>query len=119
MRLPVSDRLVLPYRVPTSISSDPVLREFFPEFVTQWLHDLTVVWPDIEVRHEKEELYRFGHTIKGSFLQFGLRDLSAVGKDIMADAEREDWASARQCVEGLRVVMSTLKDELDNKRFPL
>jgi hypothetical protein len=97
-----------PYPVPSSVPADPVLREFYPEFVERWLADLTSQWPEIVERNDAEEMYRFGHTIKGSFLQFGLKELAGIGKDIMAASAENDWTTATYFVNGLTEILQVL-----------
>lgn len=89
------------YSLPAVLPTDPILLDLIPEFTSQWLKDLTVTWDEIKARADIEEFKRFGHTIKGSFLQFGFRDLSAVGKEIMSDSEKEDWDEANARIKGL------------------
>jgi hypothetical protein len=109
---PVSDYPIPEYPVPTTLAGDPVLREFYPEFVERWLVDITTQWPAIVLRADVTELYRFGHTIKGSFIQFGLRELSDVGRHVMACTDPPDWNRASACVEGLRQTLIRFQSEL-------
>jgi hypothetical protein len=105
----VSDRSVPVYQLPDILPTDPVLADLLPEFAEQWLHDLTVTWSSLHQAQDSEGLRRFGHTIKGSFLQFGFRDLSVIGSEIMRLAEMNDWEGAGKCVEGLLLVMHSLR----------
>jgi hypothetical protein len=110
----VSDLLQPPYPIPTTVPTDPVLVEFYPEFVDRWIADFTDEWPRIMERHDPVELHRFGHTIKGSFVQFAMRDHSKIGIEIMQCADRDDWERAATCVDGLRQMMIELKAHLAN-----
>lgn len=83
-----------------------------PEFIAQWTKDLTVTWAEIKDRGDIEEFRRFGHTIKGSFLQFGFRELSPIGREIMDDAEHLDWEGADLRVQGLLVVLGKMRENL-------
>lgn len=96
------------YSLPEELPTDPILLDLIPEFVSQWMRDFTVTWPEIKGRGDTEEFKRFGHTIKGSFLQFGFRDLSAVGKQIMTDAEDSDWDEAEARIKGLITALEVL-----------
>ena len=102
------------YNVPDHLPTDPVLADLVPEFLEQWEKDLTVTFTDMQQRKDVEELRRFGHTIKGSFLQFGFRDLASIGKEIMTDAENGDWQGAADKVNGILGVVRTLSKRLKN-----
>ena len=102
------------YDVPDHLPTDPVLADLVPEFLEQWERDLTVTFSGIQERQDVEELRRFGHTIKGSFLQFGFRDLAGIGKVIMADAESNDWEGAAVKVNGILEVVRTLRERIKN-----
>lgn len=107
------NRSIPTYPVPTGGPSDPVLTDLMPEFIAQWTNDLTVTWAEIKERGDIEEFRRFGHTIKGSFLQFGFRELSPIGREIMGDAENGDWESADLRVQGLLGLMHTMRENLE------
>jgi chemotaxis protein histidine kinase CheA len=108
----VPNRSIPTYPVPTGGPADPVLADLMPEFITLWTKDLTVTWPEIRERGDIEEFRRFGHTIKGSFLQFGFRDLSPIGRDVMSDAEIGDWEGADARIQGLLNVLNAMKEQL-------
>lgn len=108
----------IPYPIPTTLPQDPILREFYPEFLDRWISDLEHEWPAIRLRADQQELYRFGHTIRGSFLQFGLRDLSDVGKQIMRLSDPPEWDAVATCVDGLRRVLVIVKQDLPPMESP-
>jgi len=100
------------YSIPDQWPTDPVLVEFLPEFVEQWLLDLGEPFITMLERHNVEELNRLGHTIKGSFLQFGFKDLSVLGKEIMVDAQAEDWTALVDKVALLKSILNEMKQRL-------
>jgi len=108
----VSDTLSSTFEMPSELPSDPVLREFYPEFVQRWLTDFEQQWPAIIGRGDVVELRRFGHTIKGSFLQFGLRDMSQAGTKIMSCSDNNDWKGAGEIVASLRAALLHLQSIL-------
>lgn len=108
------DRSIPTYTIPDTLPTDPVLADLVPEFIEQWLNDLTVNWQDLRQRGDIDDFRRFGHTIKGSFLQFGFKELSGVGKEIMHDADNEDWDAAELRINGIIRVLSELKNRLDS-----
>ncbi|MDZ4746237.1 MAG: Hpt domain-containing protein [bacterium] len=98
--------------------TDPVLVEFLPEFVDQWLSDLGEPYNEMLERHNVEELNRLGHTIKGSFLQFGFKDLSVTGKELMLDAQSENWIAYNAKVNVLKETLHGMKNRLNAKSTP-
>jgi len=102
------------YDVPEKLPTDPVLADLVPEFLEQWAKDLTVTFGEIKSAGNTEDLRRLGHTIKGSFLQFGFRDLSPVGRQIMEDAEHGDWATAESRVLDLLHVVRAMQERIQN-----
>ena len=97
------------YPLPDELPTDPILQDLIPEFIEQWMTDLTVNWAGVKDRGDQEEFRRFGHTIKGSFLQFGFRDISAVGREIMNDSEGLDWDEADARILGIIDALKVLK----------
>lgn len=98
--------------LPSTMPTDPVLREFLPEFVERWIADIDATWEPMRERNDQQELYRFGHTIKGSMLQFGLSPLADVGRAIMAASAEEDWDTAHKWTLALRDVLVRLQATL-------
>lgn len=114
----VSDRVMHSYSVPDQWPTDPVLVEFLPEFVEQWLVDLHEPFDAMFERHNVEELNRLGHTIKGSFLQFGFKDLSLLGKEIMHEAQAENWDGLLEKINALKLILDGMKQRLANDSSP-
>ena len=100
------------YSIPDQWPTDPVLIEFLPEFVDQWRSDLAEPFSAMLERHNVEELNRLGHTIKGSFLQFSFKELSVVGKEIMLDAQTENWDALAEKVNTLKRILDAMKQRL-------
>jgi len=105
----VSDHTVPNFPLPDVLPADPVLVDLIPDFVDLWMRDLTTMWADIKSSGDTEEFRRFGHTIKGSFLQFGFKELAAVGKSMMDDAANSDWQTADLKVQGLIDALQRIK----------
>ena len=108
------DRSLPTYTVPETLPTDPVLADLVPEFLAQWVNDLTVTWQDLRQQGDLDGFRRFGHTIKGSFLQFGFKELSAVGKEIMHDADDQDWDTAQDRIHGILAVLVELQKRIDD-----
>ncbi len=107
----MTDRTQPVYQIPTSGPTDPILQELLPEFLDAWIKDLSITWSEIRLRGDVQEFHRFGHTIKGSFIQFGFRDLSGVGKQIMEDADHGNWDLASSRVAALLNVVNTMRSQ--------
>ena len=108
------DNLHPPFPLPSVPTSDDPLTELFPEFVQAWIADLERDAADMISRRDAEALYRLGHTIKGSFLQFRLSEHATVGRQIMDFAERSDWTSADTYVKALLQMLRSLQQSLDH-----
>lgn len=89
--------------------TDNVLRELLPDFFSLWDRDLCNAASEIIDRNDSEALYRFGHTIKGSMMQFGFRDLATFGIAIMHDAERADFPAAAERIVVLQQQLHVLR----------
>jgi hypothetical protein len=99
------------YETPSQLPTDGVLAELIPEFLQSWMHDIRTEWPLIVASANKEDFRRFGHTIKGSFLQFGLPSLAQVGRDIMEDSETENYAVAQSRLDELVSILEHLHQQ--------
>lgn len=81
-----------------NLPNDPILLELVPEFVASWRHDLENVLPAIVTQRNRQELYRFGHTLKGSSRQFGFVELAELGGDLMHYAQEDQWDLLQQTI---------------------
>lgn len=66
------------------IPEDPFIRELLPEFIDDWIDQIHHNFDDLVNTKNFEDMYRMGHTLKGSCLQFGLDEMAAIGIDIMS-----------------------------------
>lgn len=74
-----------------NLPTDPILRELLPEFVEDWMVQISDNLPKIVEERNTDDLYRMGHTIKGSCLQFGLLPIADLGIRLMSLSKTEDW----------------------------
>ncbi|MBL8003694.1 MAG: Hpt domain-containing protein [Candidatus Kapabacteria bacterium] len=65
------------------LPDDPFIRELLPEFIDDWIDQIQQNFDEYVQSNNFEDMYRLGHTLKGSCLQFGLDDLAAIGIEIM------------------------------------
>lgn len=65
------------------LPEDPFIRELLPEFIDDWIDQIQQNFDEYVQSNNFEDMYRLGHTLKGSCLQFGLDDLAAIGIEIM------------------------------------
>jgi|688.fasta_scaffold164996_1 hypothetical protein len=112
--LPVHDNLHPPFLLPELPTADGPLTELFPEFVQAWIDELDRDAADIIVRNDTASLIRLGHTIKGSFMQFGLTAHASIGQQLMAFAEQGNWNAANDYVNALLQMLRSLRQSLDH-----
>lgn len=80
--------------MPMTLPSDDIILELLPEFVDDWIKQLQMEFHAIVERKSEQELYRLGHTLKGSCLQFGLKEPAALGIQLMECSKVQDWNAA-------------------------
>ena len=73
---------------------DPIYREMLPEFVATWKVDTESLLADVITAKDSKELYRFGHTLVGSGLQFGFESLAPIGRALEECSRTEEWTKA-------------------------
>jgi hypothetical protein len=78
-----------------NLPEDPYVLELLPEFVDTWIQDIHDQFKNLIFQKNPDELYRFGHTLKGSCYQFGLDNIAALGIELMGYAKNHDWEKAR------------------------
>ena len=75
---------------------DPFVRELLPEFIETWVEDINAQLKQLIESKNENDLYRFGHTLKGSCFQFGLDDTAQLGIELMGYARAHDWEKAKE-----------------------
>ncbi len=85
-----------------TLPDDPIILELLPEFVLDWIKQLDAEFHEILDKKDEQRLYRLGHTLKGSCLQFGLEDPAKLGITLMEHSKVQDWAAARALFEPIR-----------------
>lgn len=72
------------------IPNDPFIRELLPEFIEDWIYQIHHNFDDMVKAKNFDDMYRMGHTLKGSCLQFGLDDMAAIGIEIMTFCKEQE-----------------------------
>jgi hypothetical protein len=85
-----------------TLPDDPIILELLPEFVSDWLKQLDAEFNEILDKKDEQRLYRLGHTLKGSCLQFGLEDPAKLGITLMEHSKVQNWEAARSLYEPMR-----------------
>jgi HPt (histidine-containing phosphotransfer) domain-containing protein len=96
------------------LPSDPFVLELLPEFVDTWIQDIDAQFDALIQAKDADELYRFGHTLKGSCLQFGLDEIAAQGIELMGYAKNIDWENAVLMGPKLKQSFINIKKEIEN-----
>ncbi|MDD3124901.1 MAG: Hpt domain-containing protein [Candidatus Kapabacteria bacterium] len=95
------------------LPEDAFIRELIPEFVDDWLNNLNGEYSDILVEKDADRLYRVGHTIKGSCLQFGLDEIAQLGIRLMGHSKAGEWDEAEVLMKEIKNLFEECKIELE------
>lgn len=96
-------------------SDDPYIIELLPEFVDSWLEDISSQMAFLIENNNSDDLYRMGHTLKGSCLQFGLESVASLGIELMGCAREKKWEEAKLLEKKLLDEFDRIKNELSEK----
>jgi hypothetical protein len=95
-------------RLPT----DPNVVALLPMFCDEWEAALRESWPRVREEQDVDALRRLGHTVVGSFAQFGLPRGAEAGAAISACARAGDFAAAEREIEVLLGLIDEVRREL-------
>jgi HPt (histidine-containing phosphotransfer) domain-containing protein len=76
------------------LPDDPIILELLPEFVDDWLQQIDERYSSLVESQSTNDMYRLGHTLKGSCFQFGLDDIAQMGIELMDHAKEGRWEEA-------------------------
>ncbi len=79
-----------------NIPDDDFIRELLPEFVDDWVRELSEKYDLYIADKNSTDMYRLAHTLKGSCYQFGLNDLGDMGIKLMAVCKENDWNTVQK-----------------------
>ncbi len=94
------------------LPNDPILRELLPEFLRNWQEEAIQIVHAAQ-EHDEARLYRLGHTLKGSSLQFGLTDVAEVGIQLMECARTHHWDEVPSLYARLLATLGSLQRMLE------
>jgi chemotaxis protein histidine kinase CheA len=94
------------------LPDDPILRELAPEFCISWRNDMATILPRIIAERNQAELYRFGHTLKGSARQFGFAEMADCGTELMMLASSGAWDAVSETIVHINAMLETLESHL-------
>jgi len=97
------------------LPDDPVILELLPEFVDTWITDIDTQFKELMESKNSDEMYRMGHTLKGSCFQFGLDDVAQLGIQLMGHARNQDWEAAEELEIKIRTSFDDVKSFLQTK----
>ena len=95
------------------LPEDAFIRELIPEFVDDWLNNLNGEYSDILAEKDADSLYRVGHTLKGSCLQFGLDEIAQLGIRLMGHSKAGEWDEAEALMKEIQTSFEECKKELE------
>lgn len=97
------------------LPTDPIILELLPEFLDDWNQQLEANFMSYVNAHDEHEVYRIGHTLKGSCYQFGLDDIAQMGITLMTHARAHDWANAQAMYEPIKNAFLSATEEVKIK----
>ena len=97
------------------LPEDPIILELLPDFVLSWTKDIETRLEEFAKAENEYELYRFGHTLKGSSRQFGVEHLSEYGSKIQECAKTHQWAAAAELKNEILQSLQELKLNLETQ----
>ena len=80
-----------------------------PDFVKSWRNDINNKLPLIIKSKDEAELYRFGHTLKGSARQFSMNEFSEFGASIQQCSKQQDWDLAGTLIDPMLKVLDDVE----------
>lgn len=89
---------------------DPFILELLPEFIETWENDINSQLPQIMQNKDVKELYRFGHTLKGSCFQFGFDETAQLGIELMGASKEENWDLAKDLETKIKNAFNQMKE---------
>ncbi len=98
-----------------NIPDDPFIIELLPEFVDTWINDIDKQMTPLLEKKNPDDLYRFGHTLKGSCFQFGLDEVAQLGIELMGYAKEEEWEKAAAMEAELKQAFQDMKKYVEEK----
>lgn len=94
------------------LPDDPIMVEMLPDYVLSWQHDISTKYSEIVSSKNEEELFRFGHTLKGSSRQFCVPQMAEYGATIQQLARAREWDSAQALLEPMLTTIEGVKHYL-------
>lgn len=79
-----------------NLPDDPFIIELLPEFVDAWLNDFGDQFKTLIDTQNSTDLFRMGHTLKGSCAQFGLEEIAEMGVELMEFSKSNNWDKASE-----------------------
>lgn len=93
--------------------NDPFIQELLPEFISDWIRQLDVEFPELVQNRDADSIRRFGHTLKGSCYQFGFPNIAELGIALMHAAEERNWEEIQRLYESIRQEFVNIQEHLE------
>jgi HPt (histidine-containing phosphotransfer) domain-containing protein len=97
-----------------NLPDDPFVRELLPEFVDTWIQDIDNQFKGLIETKNSDDLYRFGHTLKGSCFQFGLDEIAEMGIKLMGLSKDNKFDEAAKMEEHIKGVFVKVQTQLNS-----
>jgi hypothetical protein len=101
------------------LPDDQMIVSLLPVFCDEWDKDLgDRGWEQARARLDLHALHQLGHTVAGSFTQFGFAFGAEAGKALMGAAKTGDWEAADRTVAALRALLDAIRAALAAQPAP-
>ncbi len=95
------------------LPDDPIVVSLLPVFCDEWDKDLGERgWERARAGLDLRALHLLGHTVAGSFTQFGFAFGAEAGQALMASSRTGDWEAADRTVVALRALLAAIRAAL-------
>ncbi len=94
------------------IPANNLILNLLPEFIDTWINDIRKNLKSLTIAGNEKELHDFGHTLKGSALQFGLNDFAEFGSEIMTYVREGNLNAVSELEEKLIKYLLELKEKV-------
>jgi HPt (histidine-containing phosphotransfer) domain-containing protein len=96
------------------LPEDPFILELLPEFIDDWIRQLTEEYDPLIASEDWHNIYRVGHTLKGSCYQFSLDEIAVKGVELMDYTKTKNLEACKAMKDTVLAMFYDVKAFLDS-----